>query len=104
MGQVPVSLRLIVQRVPGNPGSSSRYRLVAYGDHGNYQPVTFDSLQKLREAFQRAIPEFKPDRLRETSEDPSASSIILAELMDLTDQQLSLLGLRNDRDGAPARK
>jgi hypothetical protein len=86
------SLRLVVQHA--REGSSSRhaYRLIGYGDEHTYQPVNFDSLDDLLKRFNEAFPGFDVSRFSEGRQ--SGSSILFAEVFELSEAQRSILGLR----------
>ncbi len=88
------SVRLVIQHVCEHMGQGSFYRLVAYSDHQNYQPSQFDSLDHLLKMLDAALPEFDASTFsqkRETLE----TSIVFAGEMELSDKQLSLLGLKD---------
>lgn len=90
----PLSFRLVVQCVREN-SHPRQYRLIAYGDAGTCQPLQFASLRDVRERVRRALPELDTTRISEPA-DSAESSILFAEVLDLTPLQLGLLGLEVD--------
>lgn len=86
------SLRLVVQHVGEISSGRSSYRLIGYSDEHTYQPVNFDSLDDLLNGLKEALPDFDISRFSEVKE--SGSSILFAELLELSQAQLSILGLR----------
>jgi hypothetical protein len=91
----PLSFRLVVQRVQES-GRRPQYRVIAYSDTGNCQPLQFASLEEVRERLRRAAPGLDTTRLRDAAEEPE-TSIVFAEVLELTPSQLQLLGLQFDR-------
>ena len=85
------SLRLVVQHVCENSSGRSSYRLVGYSDDQNYRPVEFESLDELLKVLKAAMPGF--DASSFSKERPPVSSILFADLMELSAAQLSALGL-----------
>ncbi len=86
------SLRLVVQHVRESSSGGSSYRLIGYGDEHTYQAVNFDSLDDLLKRFNEAFPGFDVSRFSEGRQ--SGSSILFAELLELSEAQRSKLGLR----------
>jgi hypothetical protein len=86
------SLRLVVQHVRESPSVRSLYRLMGYSDEHTYQAVNFDSLDDLLKRFNEAIPGFDVSRFSEGKQ--SGSSILFAEVFELSEAQRSKLGLR----------
>jgi hypothetical protein len=83
------SVRLVIQRVRG--GTKPHYRLAVYpGPKGAPLHVRFSSRDELLERLRVAMPGFNEICLLETSE---ATGILFAELVELSDAQLSSLGL-----------
>ena len=85
----------MIQHIRESSPPRSSYRLIGYGDLRTYHPVNFGSLDELLEVLKSAIPGFDVSSIARTS-DPGGS-ILLAEVMELSDAQLSILGLR-ERD------
>jgi hypothetical protein len=84
------SVRLVIQRV--QDGTKSHYRVAVYpGPRGATLHAKFSSRDDLSQRLRAAIPDFDDKRLVGTSE---ASEILFAELTELSDAQLSSLGLR----------
>jgi hypothetical protein len=83
------SVRLVIQRV--QDGTKPHYCVAAYpGPRGGPLHARFSSHHELLERLRAAIPGFDEKPLLETSE---ASEILFAELMELSDAQLTSLGL-----------
>jgi len=87
------SLRLVIQHNWRGTGKSrrSRYRLIFYGDSQSYRD--FDSLGDLAGALQAAG--LHIDSKAISPPDPQASSIVLSQAIELTDAELSSLGLKH---------
>ena len=86
------SLPLLIQHIRESLPLGSSYRLIGYGDLRTCHPVNFDSLDDLLEMLKSAIPEFDVSNIARTPQ--PGRSILLAEVMELSDAQLSILGLR----------
>ncbi len=86
------SLRLVVQHVRESSSSRYSYRLIGYGDEHTYQPVNFDSLDDLLKRFKEAFPDFDVSCFSEGKQ--SGSSILFADVFELSEAQRSILGLR----------
>jgi hypothetical protein len=86
------ALRLVVQHVWESSSARSSYRIIAYSNDRTYRPVEFESLDDLLRLLGKALPEFDVNGFpkRQTS----ATSILFADEMELTEAQLSILGLR----------
>ena len=83
------SVRLVIQRVQGD--TTPHYRVAVYpGPRGTPLHARFSSRHELLERLCAAIPGFDEIYLLETSE---ATGILFAEAMELSDAQLSSLGL-----------
>lgn len=84
-------IRLVVQLVQeGNPPHSG-YRVVAYPAPSGVtlRPATFSSREQLLQRLQSALPDFDPELLAGSHE----ARVLFARDMELTNAQLSLLGL-----------
>ena len=86
------SLRLVVQRVSEGSSGRSSYRLIGYSDEHTYQPVNFDFLDDLVKGFKEALPNFDVSRISEAKQ--SGSSILFAGVLELSEAQRLILGLR----------
>jgi hypothetical protein len=83
------SVRLVIQLVQG--GTKPHYRVAVYpGPSGAPLHVRFSSRDELLERLRAAISGFDEAYLLGTGD---ASAILFAESMELTDAQLSSLGL-----------
>lgn len=85
------SMRLVVQHVWESSSGRSSYRLVGYSDEHTYRPVDFDSLDDLLKVFKTALPTFDVSSFPQARE--GASSILFAEVIELSEKQRSILGL-----------
>ena len=86
------SLRLVVQHVWESSSGRSLYRLIGYSDEHTYRPVDFDSLDDLLRVFKAALPAFDVNSFPRTKQ--PVSSILFAEVIELSETQRSTLGLR----------
>ena len=86
------SLRLVVQLILERSSGQSSYRLIGYSDEHTYRPVDFDSLDDLLKVFKAALPNFDVSGFPQTRQ--LASSILFAELIELSEKQRSILGLK----------
>jgi hypothetical protein len=86
------SLRLVVQSVRESPSVRSSYRLIGYSDEHTYQPVNFDSLDDLLKVLQEALTDVDVNRFWEAKQ--SGSSILFAEVLEISGAQRLKLGLR----------
>jgi hypothetical protein len=86
------SLRLVVQQVWESSSGRSSYRLIGYSDEHTYRPVDFDSLDDLLKAFKAALPAFDVSRV--PREKQPVSSILFADVIELSEKQRSVLGLK----------
>lgn len=84
-------MRLVVQHVWESSSGRSSYRLVGYSDEHTYRPVDFDSLDDLLKVFKTALPTFDVSSFPQARE--GASSILFAEVIELSEKQRSILGL-----------
>ena len=86
------SLRLVIQHnlVASGKSRHSRYRLILYGDSHVHRD--FDSLPALIAAL--ATAGVSVDASTVLAPDPQESSIILSQSIELSDTQLSNLGLK----------
>jgi hypothetical protein len=94
------SLRLVIQRVRDDLARGSFYRIIAYSDERTYRASQFDSLHPLLKSLKAALPDFDASVISSESATPE-SSILLADVMELTDAQLALIGL-HEYDKYPA--
>ena len=86
------SLRLVVQHVWESSAGRSSYRLIGYSDEHTYRPVNFDSLDDLLKVFKAALPALDVSRF--PREKQPVSSILFADLVELSETQRSILGLK----------
>jgi hypothetical protein len=86
------SLRLVVQHVWESSSGRSSYRLIGYSDEHTYRPVDFDSLDDLLKVFQAALPAFDVSRFPRAKQ--PVSSILFADVIELSEKQRSILGLK----------
>ena len=86
------SLRLVVQHVWESSAGRSSYRLIGYSDEHTYRPVDFDSLDDLLKVFQAALPAFDVSRFPRAKQ--PVSSILFADVIELSEKQRSILGLK----------
>ncbi len=85
------SLRLVVQHVSESSSGRSSYRLIGYGDEHTYQPVNFDSLDDLLKVFKAALPTIDVTGFSQATQ--PVSSILFADVIELSAKQRSILGL-----------
>jgi hypothetical protein len=88
------SVRLVIQHVCEDGGPRSFYRLVGYSDQQTYQHSQFDSLDQLLKVLVAALPGFDASSFSQGRGDLK-TSILFATEMNLSDEQLSLLGLKD---------
>lgn len=81
-----------VQRVSEGSSGRSSYRLIGYSDEHTYQPVNFDFLDDLVKGFKEALPNFDVSRISEVKR--SGSSTLFADVLELSEAQRLILGLR----------
>ena len=90
------SLRLVVQHVRESSSGRSSYRLIGYSDEHTYQPANFDSLDDLLKVLKEALTDADVDvdvnRFSEAKQ--SGSSILFAEVLEISEAQRLKLGLR----------
>ena len=87
-------LRLVIQWIrEGCSGRSSSYRLVVYGDGRTYRPLNFDSLDDLFKLLKAAVPEVNVSSIPRDTQ--SAATILFAEDVEVSEEQLSILGLKD---------
>jgi hypothetical protein len=86
------SVRIVVQHIYNDWRSS--YRLVAYGDRQVFRPLKFESLHDLLNALRSVMPDFDENSflIRNGARD---SYIVFAREVELSDSQLSTLGLKD---------
>jgi hypothetical protein len=87
------SLRLVIQRVRDDVARGSSYRIIAYSDERTYRASQFDSLHLLLKSLKVALPDFDASVISSESATPPESSILFADVVELTDAQLALIGL-----------
>lgn len=87
-------MRLVIQHNWLGAGKSRRshYRLVIYGDWQAHRE--FDSLDELIELLRAA--EIPVNITAISSPDPEAASILLAESVQVSDSQISILGVHSN--------
>lgn len=86
------SLRLVIQYICENSSQRSSYRVVGYSDKHTYRAVNFDSLDDLLKLLKSAVPEFDPSSI--SRERQPRTSILFADVIELSSAQRSALGLR----------
>jgi hypothetical protein len=87
------SIRLVVQHVWESLSGRSSYRLIGYSDELTYRPVNFDSLDDLLKVLKAALPAFDVTSFPRAKQ--QASSILFADMVELSETQRSILGLKN---------
>jgi hypothetical protein len=87
------SIRLVVQHVWESSSGRSSYRLIGYSDEHTYRPVDFDSLDDLLKVFKAALPAFDVSSFPRARQ--PVSSILFADVVELSETQRSILGLKN---------
>lgn len=86
-----LSLRLVVQRICESSSGQSFYRLIAYGDNRTYRPVQFEALDDVLKVLKAALPRFDASLISRGNQ--GATSIVFADEVELSKEQLSVLGL-----------
>jgi hypothetical protein len=86
------SIRLVVQHVWDSPSGRSSYRLIGYSDEHTYRPVDFDSLDDLLKIFKAALPTLDVSSFPRARQ--QVSSILFADVVELSETQRSTLGLK----------
>jgi hypothetical protein len=85
-----------VQYVRESPSVRPSYRLIGYSDEHTYQPANFDSLDDLWKLLKQALTDANVDvdvnRFSEATQ--SGSSILFAEVLEISEAQRLKLGLR----------
>ena len=76
----------------GSSSARASYRLIGYGDRHTYRPVNFDSLDELLSVLKTALPEFDASSIPQGKQ--PETSILFANVMELSDAQLLSLGFR----------
>jgi hypothetical protein len=84
-------LRVVIQRI--NSDRDVIWRLVAYGGMRPIGFSDFHSDQGILETLQVVVPNLDTAKLSVKMSEPGADSIVFAEEMELSYQQLSALGL-----------
>lgn len=87
-------LRLVIQYIRESSSARSSYRLIGYSDRHTYRAVNLDSLDELLSLLRTALPELDTGRIAKGK--PSETSILFADVMELSDVQLLALGFRDD--------
>ena len=85
------SIRLVVQHVWDGSSGRSSYRLIGYSDEHTYRPVDFDSLDYLLKVFKAALPTLDVSGFPRARQ--PVSSILFADVVELSETQRSTLGL-----------
>ena len=86
------SLRLVVQHVWESSSGRSSYRLIGYSDEHTYRPVDFGSVDELLEVFSAALSGLDVSSFPRARQ--PVSSILFAEVVELSETQRSTLGLK----------
>jgi hypothetical protein len=86
------SIRLVVQHVWESSSGRSSYRLIGYSDVHTFRPVDFDSLDDLLKVFKAALPALDVSNFPRAKQ--PVSSILFADVIELSEAQRSILGLK----------
>lgn len=85
-------VRMVIQQIGG---FEVAYRAVVYGDGERPRHVDFKNGQVLLQALHAALPDFDTSSLSLGPLREGQGSIVFADEVELSDQQLGLLGLTN---------
>jgi hypothetical protein len=88
----PESIRLVIQRIGEASSRRSSYRLIGYSNRRTYQPVGFRSLDERLKALKAGLPELDTSRVQK--EGRAVPSILFSDVVELSQEQLSILGFR----------
>jgi hypothetical protein len=85
---MPSHVRLVIQCL-SKSGGTPVYRVILYPERKGFRtPLTFSSRDELLQRLKAAIPDFDPKQLREPQ---GSTRILLAETLELTDDQVAKL-------------
>lgn len=91
-------VRVLVKQIKERSSACSSYCIIAFGDTRAYGPVHFDSLDELLNVLRTVLPELDASSFRRWSK--SGMSILLADVLELSDEQLSDLGFNDQAESA----
>jgi len=88
------TLSVLIQQTKEPSSASPSFYISAYGDEHLYRPVHLDTLDDLLIVLGTVLPQFDASSFRRWIE--SGMPILFADLMELSDAQVSFLGFRDE--------